>query len=736
MGMLGQVIAAGAAFAISHTALPVWATVGWLSLLAVGLARYIVTSRTMRLERIERISRHRALIRAIGSAPIGLAWGVFALALAVWGTQTELLMAGPLLVAVMATSAALMAVVPLAAVLFLAIVGGASVTALLLDGAPVPAGAIAVLTVTLGINVVLRGENFLRVRDAEADRAEKDEVVSMLLGEFEESEADWLWQIDTARRVCDPSMRFAGALRASPVDIEGEPFLRLILGDDWQNQEALPVHRQLAEKFTRRESFSSLAVRVVLDGNVKWWELSGMPAYDEQGNFAGFRGVGSDVTEQHESNEKIAYLARYDTLSGLPNRMMLTEALAEALRFAEKWRTQCALMMIDLDRFKAVNDSLGHLVGDTLLAQVAKRLNDAMDDNTFCGRLGGDEFAVVVRDVSNPRLLAERGEWLIELLSEPYSVDEHTLHIGASIGSATGPADGTTVEMLLRNADLALYRAKDERGGVYRCYEPTLFAVAEERRQLETALRAALQRGEFHLQYQPIVDARSETLMSFEALIRWHPEGGSPIPPDRFIRLAEETRLIVPIGRWVMERACRDATRWPTHVRLSVNVSAEQLLDPDFSGDVVRALSASGLDPSRLEIEVTESVFLNDADRARRAMEEVIALGCKVALDDFGTGYSSLGYLRKLHFSNIKIDRSFVNGAAQGNIESLAIIRAVVAMAEFLDMATTAEGVEQAEEADLIRDLGCTKMQGYLFGRPMNVSDTDSLFRMRDREPA
>ncbi len=734
-GFLGHLFACIAAVWISHHALPWWASVGWILTLALGLTRYIVANR-IPVDRIERISRQRAFLRALGSAPIGLAWGGFILSLAIWGDRGQLLTAAPLLIAVMATSAALMAVVPLAALLFLALSGGGAVAALILGGALIPAGAVAVLTLTLATNVVLRGENFLRVRDAEADRAEKDEVVSLLLREFEESEADWLWQIDTARRVRDPSVRFAYALGRDPDAIEGEPFLRLILGADWDESEFLPSHRQLADRLNRRESFSSLAIRVAIGGEARWWELSGMPMYDERGHFAGFRGVGSDVTEQHESNRKIAYLARYDTLSGLPNRMMLTEALAEALRYAEKWDTQCALLMLDLDRFKAVNDSLGHLVGDALLAQVARRLRDAMDDNAFCGRLGGDEFAVVVRDASDRQALDRFAERLIAILSEPYTVDQHTLHIGASVGSATGPADGTTVEKMLRNADLALYRAKDRAGGTHSRYEPNLFAVAEERRQLESALRGALERDEFRLKYQPIVDAESETLSGFEALVRWQREDGEIIGPDRFIRLAEETRLILPIGRWVMESACRDAADWPPHVRLSVNVSAEQLLDADFVGDVVRALTTSGLTPERLEIEVTESVFLNDADGARRAMEAIIALGCKVALDDFGTGYSSLGYLRKLHFSNIKIDRSFVTGAAEGNIESLAIIRAVVAMAQFLDMATTAEGVEQPAEANLVRELGCSKMQGYLFGRPMDAREALGLFRRMTRESA
>jgi EAL domain-containing protein (putative c-di-GMP-specific phosphodiesterase class I) len=275
---------------------------------------------------------------------------------------------------------------------------------------------------------------------------------------------------------------------------------------------------------------------------------------------------------------------------------------------------------------------------------------------------------------------------------------------------------------------LALYRAKDAGGGEHRPFEPVLHASAEERRQLEVALRKALGRDEMELHYQPVVDSRSERVVSFEALVRWNSADHGFVSPGKFIPLAEDTRLIVPIGKWVMRRACEEARNWPDHVKVNVNVSPEQLLEPDFHDDVVEALAASGLRPERLEVEVTESIFLRDASVARNALEQVMALGCSVALDDFGTGYSSLGYIRKLRFSTIKVDRTFVQGAAQGSAESLAIINAVVAMAKSLDMTTTAEGVETAEEAELIRNLGCDKIQGYYFGRPMPSVEAQRLF--------
>ena len=628
----------------------------------------------------------------------------------------------------MVVSAVVLPAVPLGTVLFNAVVGITATASFLFAGQVVMAFVAIVFVAILAVGAVENTRTFLQARVAEAGVAEKSEVVSLLLREYEEGEADWLWQIDTSRRVRAISPRFAFALGMDPEDIEGMPFIQLIAGEAWETGQFPSSLHDLAERIKRRENFSNLLVRVTIKGQQRWWELSGTPKLTEDGVFDGFRGVGSDVTEQRESSDKIAYLARYDTLTALPNRMMVTEALGEAMRYAEQWRTRCAFLMLDLDRFKAVNDSLGHLVGDQLLARVSERLKKLMTDNELCGRLGGDEFAIVVRDASDIERVKRLAQSVIDSLSQPYEVDHHTLYVGASIGSALGPRDGSTVETLMRNADLALYRAKDEGGGQHCSYEPALHAHAEERRKLEFSLRRALERGEFVLNYQPVVDAASEQVLSFEALLRWNSQDHGFVSPAKFIPLAEDTRLIVPIGEWVLRTACQEAMNWPTHVKVAVNVSGEQLLDPNFSASVVGALAMSGLPAHRLDIEVTESIFLRDATTARAALERVMALGCGVSLDDFGTGYSSLGYLRKLRFTTIKVDRSFVQGAATGNPESLAIIRAVVAMADSLEMTTTAEGVETEAELEMIRSLGCDKIQGYYFGRPMGIAEANQIF--------
>ncbi|EAQ29451.1 sensory box/GGDEF family protein [Erythrobacter sp. NAP1] len=594
-------------------------------------------------------------------------------------------------------------------------------------------GAIALFEIATILGTFEVGRSYLATRLAEDAIAEKEEVVSLLLREFEENEADWLWEVDTRRRLRSVSPRFAFALNSSERDVEGKPLLELIAGQTWESGKFAASLHELADKLRNKENFSNLIVQVSIKGEERWWELSGTPMRDDRGKFTGFRGVGSDVTEQRESSEKIAYLARYDTLTSLPNRLMLTEALSDALDYANQWRTRCALLMVDLDRFKAVNDSLGHITGDKMLAQVSARLEGLMGDKAMVGRLGGDEFAVVIRDASDLDFMRQLAIRIIQSLSEPYQVDNHTLYVGASVGSAIGPRDGKTVEELMRNADLALYRAKDVGGGEHCRFEPVLHASAEERRQLEASLRKALGLDEFVLHYQPVVDARSENIVSFEALVRWNSSEHGFVSPGKFIPLAEDTRLIVPIGKWVLRQACFEARNWPEHVKVNVNVSPEQLLEPDFHQEVVDALASSGLRPERLEIEVTESIFLRDASIARNALEQAMALGCSIALDDFGTGYSSLGYLRKLRFSTIKVDRTFVQGAAQGANESLAIINAVVAMAKSLEMTTTAEGVEDAEQAELIRNLGCDKIQGFYFGRPMSREEALRLFASSGR---
>ena len=633
-----------------------------------------------------------------------------------------------LILSVLMTAVAFaMAPLALSAIAFVGGVGLAVCTTLIMGGAYAAAAATTLFTMMLILACLSRAQSLVVIRASQIALAERNDTVSLLLREFEDSGADWLWETDASRRVVRASPRFAYACGLDPLTIEGKPLLQILAGSSWESGDFAVGLRNLADKLKGRESFRDLRLPVSVAGEERWWELAASPRIDDTGSFCGFRGVGSDVTEQRASADKINRMARYDTLTGLPNRLMVNETLAHAMANAEQWSGRCAFMMIDLDRFKAVNDTLGHPIGDRLLQRVAERLTQLMDSRAMCGRLGGDEFAVVVRDASDPEVTEKLARSIIETLSRPYEIDTHTLHVGASVGLAVGPRDGRTAEMLIRSADLALYRAKDAGRGVYHAYEPALHVQAEERRVLEMELRKALENGEMHLNYQPVVDAATGVLRGFEALLRWKSPKFGNVPPDKFIPLAEEARLIGPIGEWVIRTACDEAARWPSEVSIAVNVSAEQLGSPSFVNTVASALANSGIPAQRLELEVTESVFMHEGLGATKVLERILDLGVKLSLDDFGTGYSSLGYLSRTRFSSIKIDRSFVQGASKGVKEAIAIIRAVVALAQSLGMATTAEGVETETEHRMVQDLGCTRVQGYYFGRPLPVGEARDL---------
>ncbi|KQN27342.1 diguanylate cyclase [Sphingomonas sp. Leaf34] len=649
------------------------------------------------------------------------------------GTTTGL---GLTLAVLMTTVALAMAPLALATLIFLGYLGAAIVVQLSFAGTFAAAAGLLLFTLLLMTACLHRARALVLIRAGEIVLDDRDETVSLLLGEFEGGGADWLWETDATRRVVKPGARFAFACGVDAASIDNMPLLQLLAGPGWETGEFDTGLHTLADRLKRRESFRNLRLPVQIGGEERWWDLAAAPRFDDHGEFIGFRGVGSDVTEQRASADKVNRMARFDTLTGLPNRLMVNETLVKTMADADRWGGRYAFMMLDLDRFKAVNDTLGHPIGDRLLGRVSERLNQLMGVNETCGRLGGDEFAVVVRDASDLAAVEQLAERIIESLSRPYEIDAHTLHIGTSVGLAIGPRDGRTADMLVRSADLALYRAKDAGRGVFRRYEPELHVQAEERRVLEMALRGAIEKGEMHLVYQPIVKAGSETLCGFEALLRWtSPEFGS-VSPTKFIPLAEETRLIGPIGAWVVRAACEEAAHWPSEMRIAVNVSADQLRNPSFVTTIAAALANTGVAAERLELEVTEGVFMHEGLGATQILDRVAELGVHLSLDDFGTGYASLGYLGRTRLSSLKIDRSFVRDAASGLREAVAIVRAGIALADSLGMATTAEGVETEVEYKALHDLGCTRVQGFYFGRPMSPEEARALANRGWKEAA
>jgi diguanylate cyclase (GGDEF)-like protein/PAS domain S-box-containing protein len=707
---------------LSHT-VPLWPLAAWGA--ATTLASVVVAVR-------RHASRHRSAYSAtlndvrqtlLDGILLGVVWSIPPIFTGLRGETTTALYLCVALSLLMTTSAIAIAALPLATLSFLAILGSSIAAMMLLTGSPLLVPAVLAFTVVLMVTCFTRAKALVLLRTSEIAITERDETVSLLLREAEEHSSDWLWETDAYRRVVRASPRFAASVGLDIETVNGKSLLEVLAGPTSKASAFSPELGQLAEFLNGRDAFRGLMMPVKVGASERWFEITANPRYDERAVFIGFRGVGSDVTEQRASAEEINRMARFDTLTGLPNRLLINETLADAMADAAKWGSRCAFMMIDLDRFKAVNDTLGHPVGDRLLGRVAERLALLMTDNEIIGRLGGDEFAVVVRDAGDTARVERLAQTIVDALGQPYALDQHMLYTGASVGVATGPRDGRTAEMLIRSADLALYRSKDAGGGTYHRYEPQLHVVAEERRILEQALRHALGKDELHICYQPVVDAVTGRLTGFEALVRWtHPELGV-VSPEKFIPLAEDARLIAPIGEWVLRGACNEAAQWPGNTRIAVNVSAEQLHHPGFVAIVAAALSASGLPAGRLELEVTESVFMRDDTTAVKVLDRILALGVRLSLDDFGTGYSSLGYLSRTRFSTIKIDRSFVTDASKGVREAIAIVRAVIALAQSLGMTTTAEGVETEEEYRMVRDLGCTKVQGYYFGRPLLVED-------------
>jgi diguanylate cyclase (GGDEF)-like protein len=443
-----------------------------------------------------------------------------------------------------------------------------------------------------------------------------------------------------------------------------------------------------------------------------------------------------DVTEQRRSEAKITYMAQHDALTDLPNRVLLRERLECALAITRRGGPNLAVLMLDLDRFKEVNDTLGHPAGDILLQAVAARLRECVRETTLIARLGGDEFAVI-EYVTNPAAeAAALAERIRIALCEPFDLGDHQVTTGTSIGIAIAPGDGDDSEKILKSADLALYSAKSGGRGTFRFFEPELDQLMHARRNLERDMRNALVNGEFELHYQPFVDVKSGKIRGCEALLRWHhPERGLVMPAD-FIPLAEETGLIVPIGEWVLRTACAEAAKWPANLKIAINLSPAQFRSKKLVSVVLGALATSGVAAQRLELEVTETVIMHDSEAVFAALGQLHELGVRIALDDFGTGYSSLSFLQKFSFDKIKIDRSFVNELSGANEESRLIARAVVRFAVSLGKTTTAEGVETKEQLDILGAEACVEMQGFYFSRPIPGPEVAQMLHGRVRAAA
>ena len=555
------------------------------------------------------------------------------------------------------------------------------------------------------------------------DRApEADPALRMrVLDEFERAGIAWIWATDAEGRLAYLSDKALATLGDDAGSIVGRPLESVFedAGDGGSDGSGRSLRFQLKARQKVRELVVRFAPAARQGARPAWWALSGHPAFDAAGEFAGYRGSAKDVTAEYERQLADSKLADFDSLTGLANRHSIDRQLEGTLAAFRGAGRPCALMMLDLDKFKRVNDTLGHQAGDALLVQVAERLTAIVGKRGAVARLGGDEFQIMLPDRDDRGALGELAQKVIQIVSQPYAIEDKRAVIGTSVGIAIAPFDGDTRQDLVRGADLALYAAKHGGRGQYRFYTSDLKDEEQERDALLDDLRAALADGALELHYQPVVEVATGHVACLEALMRWeHPERGF-VSPAQFIPAAEESDLIVGLGEWALRTACEAATRWPETVRVAVNVSPVQFAGAGFPATVANALAHTGLAPGRLELELTESVFVGDSDETERMFRSLKELGVRLALDDFGTGYSSLSYLRAAPFDKIKVDKSFVDSCTREDKNSAKIIAAIVGLSNALNMETTVEGVEAFDQLEVVKARGAKLVQGYIYSRPL-----------------
>jgi diguanylate cyclase (GGDEF)-like protein len=576
-------------------------------------------------------------------------------------------------------------------------------------------GLMIAYSAVLMSNVLSTARQFIAHARDRIELREQGEIIK-LLRELEATGSGGLWELDGDLRIAKMSAELLAEMRLREEQVIGVHY-KSFLDPGGQIVAVSSGMRSLFEDLDNGTPFRDRAIMSA--DRLRWWSISAKPIHDEKGQLAGWRGVASDITEARLHGNDAVRAARTDPLTGLANRLLVRELLEEAVLHQWDSRAGCALLLVDLDRFKLVNDTLGHAIGDQLLVEVGRRLERAVGSGGRVGRIGGDEFAVVWSGSCDREQLAAVADRIIADLSKSFTVGAATLHVGATIGVAICPHDGAFEEELMRSADLALYRAKEAGRGGHAFFERWMFDEAEDNRLLEQDVRQALGGDGLALAYQPIIDASTGHVVGREALLRWrHPKRGD-IPPDQFIPIIEDAGLIHQIGDWVIREACAEAVQWDGQMRVAVNISAAQLTGAGLAKTVLSALASTRLQPSRLELEVTESVFLGDDAATLASLERLRALGVRLVLDDFGKGYSSFGYLSRAHFAKIKIDQTFVRGAADGAQDCVAIVHAILALARGLGVETTAEGVETESQAEVMRQLGCTQLQGFHFGRPV-----------------
>lgn len=615
-----------------------------------------------------------------------------------------------------------LATIPAASITFGLFMGIGSAVAL--TAAPSLIGINLFILYTIYFVIIVRSSLSLcqslsaRVR-AQLAADEQRDVISLLLNDFEQNASDWLWVADENHIVQRASSRFFELTGKRVEDVNGHPLWVVIpcREDKCRSIRNINGPFALREQLERREPFRDFELCVEQNGKPGIWSISAKPVFDEKGRFAGHRGVARDVTAAREARSRIEHMARHDPLTDLGNRVLLGENLDQALTRLAHFNESFSILLFDLDRFKQVNDAHGHGAGDELLEKIAEILSSFATDLDTLARIGGDEFALIHASARDPKASADLAEHIIAALEEPFQLSTGTVRIGVSIGIACAPIDGQDGDTLMRNADLALYRAKAEGRNRYRFFDLSLDRAARRRNLLEQELRNALATEALSLHFQPLINAQCGKVVCFEALVRWtHPTLGS-ISPAEFIPIAEDAGIVTQIGGWVIRQGCRIAAGWPQDVRIAINLSPRQFNSPGLFSAIKNAIEESGLAPGRLELEITESLLLNTTGAVESTLAALKGLGVRIALDDFGTGYSSLSYLRKYRFDKLKIDQSFIRDI-DTDADSRAIVDAILRLGRDLRMSVAAEGVETEGQYTLLRELGCNEIQGYLIGRP------------------
>ncbi|MEP0645067.1 EAL domain-containing protein [Parasphingorhabdus sp.] len=600
------------------------------------------------------------------------------------------------------------------------ILAGTGIASLYPVGLAIP---IILLTWVHGI-IILRGvsdhSRFYRERLIEEIELERSEqTVRLLLHEYEASASDWLWEVDPTGRLLDITERFSEAAGRSAEDLEGCELLSLFV--DGPDRDMLKRH------INARTGFRDLIIQLAGRESETWWSISAKPL-----DGGTMRGVMSDVTAQTLGDKKLSRMARSDSLTGLANRMKFNETLVDLSRNDASSHT---LLFVDLDKFKIINDTLGHGAGDILLVAVAKRIVQESGTETLVARLGGDEFAVVTKAKITLQQSHDLADRLVARLSDPFKIAGKVIRMSASIGIAHNDERTVEPEEWMRRADLALYAAKDDGRNCHRDYNATLHELERQRHELELDLRTALTEGQFSLDFQPQLDFATGKPSGMEALVRWnHPVRGL-IMPDQFISIAEENGLIISLGEWIVRDALRQAAEWREPLTIALNLSSVQIRSERFIAVLMQSLAATGVAPGRVELEITETALLHDTKENVETLHKLRAIGVRIALDDFGTGYSSLNYLRAFPFDTIKIDRCFVTDLATRS-DCQAIIKAIVGLAQELGMKTVAEGIEEREQFQWLEAIGCTAAQGYYISRPISSENRSAKATGQNVEPS